>query len=542
MGLRGPGARPKGTVVEDDPKLRKVLPWEAEGLSRLDRIVAFIEDMSVTAGKLAGQKMKVRDWQRDYLAATYREDGKGNRPVRTSVLSMARKNGKTGLAAPLALCHLCGPESEPYGEVYSAANDRDQAARIFKEISAIIDNHAELQLRLNLSRFKKQIEVMEGVGKGSIFLALSAEAKTKHGLSPSMIVYDELGQAPKRDMFEALDTAMGARENPLMMVISTQAADDNAVMSELVDYGIKVNSGIIEDASFHLTLYAADIDDDPWDKETWLKANPALDDFRSLEDVDRQAAQAQRVPSKENSFRNLILNQRVAAHVRFIAKAEWDRCNQAPDLETLKGKSCFGGLDLSASRDLTAWVLVFPDGGGGYDVVPKFFLPEDGIIDKSETDRVPWDAWAKQGFLTLIPGATIDPGYVADAIIEAAVEYDLQAVAYDRWRIQDLLRELSAAGQDEFPLEPFGQGFKDMAPAIDKLERCVAEGKIRHGGNPILNFCAANAVIEKDAPGNRKLTKAKSAGRIDGLVALTMALILSDRFEEIESPEFLGVV
>ncbi|MBL1436836.1 MAG: terminase large subunit [Rhodobacteraceae bacterium] len=550
MGLRGVGAKPKLAVVGSDQSafgfaqdevspLRNSMPWEVEGLNRLERVIAFLEDLKITQGSLAGTNLKLRQWQVDFLAAIYAEDDKGGRPVRTAVLSVGRKNGKTQLIAGMALCHLLGPEAEGRGEVYAAANDREQAGKCFAEMIAILSEHPELSARINIVKFSKRIEVLHGFGKGSIFVALSADAATKHGLSPSFTVYDELGQAPKRDLYEALDTAMGARDNPLMCVISTQAADDHAVMSELVDYGIKVNDGEITDKSFHLTLFTAPESDDPWRPETWAKANPALGDFRSLEDVERQALQAERVPSRENAFRNLILNQRVAAHVRFIAKAEWDVNGRPVDLEALKGRVCYGGLDLSASRDLTAFVLVFPNDRGGFDVVPQFFLPEKNIKDKSEADRVPYDLWAKQGFLTLNPGATVDPSFVAHAMAEAATLYDIRTIAYDRWRIENIQRELAEIGCD-VPLEPFGQGFKDMAPAVDKLERMVAETKLSHAGHPILTYCAANAVVERDAAGNRKLAKHKSSGRIDGLVALAMALGVTDKFEEEAIPSCLA--
>lgn len=522
MGLRGPGAKPKNKKILSEP-LRQVLPWEDESLSRVEKVIAFLEDLPVTAGSQAGTKMIIRDWQREFLEAVYKEDADGNRPVRTAILSMARKNGKTGLAAGLALCHLAGPEAEQRGEVYAAANDRFQSGKMFAEMVAIINEHPELDERCNIIRFRKEIEVLEGQGKGSIFAALSSDATTKLGLSPSFTVIDELGYAPKRDLYDALDSAMGARDNPLLVAISTQAPDDNHVFSELIDYGLKCQSGEIDDPSFHLTLYSAPESDDPMSRETWLKANPALGDFRSEPDVARQAAQAERIPSKMQDFRNKILNQRVAAHVRFIAKAEWDSCGGDIDIEALKGRPCFAGLDLSAARDLTAWVLVFPMDDGSVHVLPRFFLPENGIFDKSEADRVPYDVWARQGLLTLIPGSTIDPSFVAEAMAEDAARFDIQAVAYDRWRIEDLKRELNGIGAD-LPLTPHGQGFREMSPAVDVLERHVAEGKLRHGGNPLLTMCAANAVVTLDPAGARKLDKSKAAGRIDGLVALAMGL------------------
>ncbi|HBD91548.1 MAG TPA: terminase large subunit [Gemmobacter sp.] len=549
MGQRGIGARPKHLQVVETlqrdmfapgelEQIQKAAPWDAPGLSRVDRVVAFLEYLPITQGKLAGQKLRVRPFQRRFLEAVYAEDDEGGRPVRTAVLSMPRKNGKTQLVAGLALCHLLGPEAEQRGEIYAAANDRFQSGKTFNEIVAILDELPDLEGRVNVTKFRKEIQVLAGPGKGSIFAALSADAAGKHGLSPSFIVYDELGQAPKRDLYEALDTAMGARDNPLMVVISTQAADDHAIMSELVDYGQRLNAGEMEDPAFHLTFYGATDQDDPWHPDTWAKANPALGDFRSLSDVQRQAAQAQRMPSAEHSFRNLILNQRVSAHVRFIAKAEWDMNSTAPRAD-LRGRPCFAGLDLSASRDLTAFVLVFPDDAGGFDVLPRFYLPEAGLREKAEADRVPYDVWARQGHLTAIPGAVVDPSFVAQDIAEAAAEYDLQGLAYDRWRIEDLKRELANIGA-ELPLREFGQGFRDMAPAIDTLERLVAEGKLRHGGNPILTMCASNAVIERDAAGNRKLAKHKSTGRIDGMVALAMALAASGKMTEDQLPACLA--
>lgn len=536
MSLRGVGAKAlskRGKIDE-----RPIKPWEVEGLTRAERVIAFIEDLPITAGKLAGSQMQLRPWQREFVEAVYAEDADGVRPIRTAVLSMGRKNGKTQLAAALALCHLLGSEAEPRGEVYSAALTRDQAAKLFQEMCAILNAHPELEDRVNVIRFNKQIEVLVGKGEGSIYVALSADAGSKMGLSPSFVVYDELGSAPNRDLYDALDTATGARDNPLLLAISTQAAADHHVFSELIDYGVRVQSGDIDDPSFHLSLYTAPQDADPFEMEAWAAANPALGDFRSLEDVKRQAGQARLVPSKESAFRNLILNQRVSATARFIHKAEWDRCNATVDLQALAGRECYGGLDLSGSRDLTAFVLVFPSEENGLDVVCQFFMPEANIVNRSNEDRVPYDLWAKQGFITLIPGSTIDPSFVAGSIINAAMTYDLRAVAYDRWRIEDLKRELGLTGMT-IPLEPFGQGYKDMSPAVDVLERHVAENLLQHSGNPVLNMCASNAVVTRDPAGSRKLDKSKAAGRIDGLVALAMALSVAQRHEPEALPSCL---
>lgn len=542
MGLRGPGAKAiKAVKVQEDradlfqaprpvaPALP--YPWLAPGLSRLDRLIAFIESLPVTSGAHAGRQFKVREWQREFLAGIYTE---GPRQVRTAVLSMARKNGKTDIAARLALAHLCGPEAEPRGEVYSAANDRFQASRLFAEMAAIIEQTPFLSDRVSIRRHSKEMEDIGPGGSGSTYAALSADVATKHGLSPSFVVYDELGQATSRDLFDALDTAMGARAEPLMLVISTQASTDNAPMSELIDYGLRVLSGDTDDPSFYLTFYTAPAHMDPWDEATWRLANPALGDFRSLLDVARMAQQARNLPSKEAAFRNLILNQRIAAEGALLSLPEWKACAGEPGANLRSGEAgirriAYAGLDLSQSRDLTALVLVFPDDERAFDVECRFWLPELGLADKAERDRVPYTVWRDQGHLSTTPGATIDPRWVAAEVARLSFEYDIQGLAFDRWRIEDFKRALIDEGITELNLIPFGQGFKDFGPAVDCLERHVASRTIRHGNQPVLTWCASNARAVADPAGNRKLDKSKSTGRIDGLVALAMALTIAER-------------
>lgn len=535
MGMRGPGAKPKNKSIMSSPKLRDELPWEAEGLDRLERVIAFMEDMPVTQGKLAGTKMKLRDWQiEQFLEPIFTVDDEGKRRVRTAALSMGRKNGKTGISAALALCFLVGPEAEERGEIYFCAMDKAQAAKAWAECKAMLEAHPELSQRVNIIRFSKEIEVLEGQGKGSVLKALSADADSKLGLSPSFVLCDEIGYWPKRDLFDAMDSALGARDEPLIVAISTQAKDDTHFFSEMIDYGLKIKDGEVEDESFHLAMFAAGIDDDPWDPATWAKANPALGDFLSLEQVERMAMQAQRIPSKEADFRNKVLNQRIDGTVRFIAAREWNDCNLGPvDEAALEGRECFGALDLSAARDLTCFLLVFPEEGGRYTVLPRFFLPEFDIEGKSDTDRVPYNVWAKQqdARLTLLPGKVIDPALVAEYIADECSRFNIQAIAYDRWRINDLERELEKLSV-ELPLVPFGQGYKDMSPAVDVLEVTVAQQKLNHAGNPVMRMCAANAVVTVDPAGARKLDKGKASGRIDGIVALAMALKTAQAHEE----------
>jgi len=357
MGMRGIGSTPKRSAKKAALISVDRHPWDKHGLSRAERVICFIETLPVTAGPLAGTTLRLRPWQKKFIRAVYRADKTGNRLIRTAVLSVARKNGKTQLAAVLCLCALSGPEQEPRGECYSVACTRFQAGRVFSEMVAIITRVPWLNARINIVRFRKELEDMEN---GSTFAVLAADVAPVHGLSPSFVCYDELAQVPSRALYDALGTALGGRAQPLMVVISTQAATDTAPMSELIDYGLRIERGEIVDSGFHLTFYTAPIDCDPWKLATWRKANPALGDFRSLEDVKRLSLQAQHMPSAEVSFRNLILNQRVDTTEQFINAAAWTACGEDDIVPAgLRGRPCYAGLDLGATRDLTALVLVF---------------------------------------------------------------------------------------------------------------------------------------------------------------------------------------
>jgi phage terminase large subunit-like protein len=284
MGMRGINATPKPTSRRGRPTAKLLHPWDALGLSRAEKVIRFVETLPCTAGLLAGTTLKLRPWQKRFVGAVYRTDKTGNRQVRTAVLSVGRKNGETQLAAALCLCALSGSEAEPRGECYSVACTRDQAKRVFDEMVAIIVKTPWLDKRINIVRFRRELE---DTINGSTFRVLSADVAPVHGLSPSFICYDELAQVPNRELYDVLSTALGARVQPLMMVISTQAASDTAPMSELIDYGLRIQRGEIQDAGFHLTLYTVPADADPWKLATWRKANPALGDFRSLPDVRR---------------------------------------------------------------------------------------------------------------------------------------------------------------------------------------------------------------------------------------------------------------
>jgi phage terminase large subunit-like protein len=532
MGLRGPGAvgiRRRRSSIQlvagiDAEPTPAPHSWEAANLEMWEKVVLFCESLPVTSGKLAGTMWKARPWQRKWIRRVYRTDKKGRRIVRTALLSLARKNGKTDLAARLCLCHLAGPTATARGEIYSAANDRLQAAKIFAEQVAIIMAVDWMRERISIRRHSKELEdLAEQGGTGSTYSALSSDVKTKMGLNVSFAVVDEYGQMTDNALFEALDSATGARDEPLILAISTQAARDDMPMSKAVDYGLRILRKEIRDPSFDLTLYTVPPEADIWDPKVWRLANPAIGDFRDRGDIERQARQAQRMPSREASFRNLILNQRVATDAQFITSPVWSGCAGAVDKESLKGRSCFAGLDLGGSRDLTALALVFPDSPDGRtDAIVEAWIAGD-LREREDTDRAPYVTWAAAGWLKKGGDRTLDPKVVAVRIAELHGLYSIRGLAFDRWRIEDLRRELDAIGCDVALVE-HGQGFKDFGPTLNEFERVIFEGLLRHGDNPLLTWAIANCRTESDPTGARKLSKQKSSGRIDPAVALAMAI------------------
>lgn len=479
-----------------------------------------MEFLPITKGRLAGEKMRLLPDQRRFVEEVYgtRRDA----PVRIAVKSEARGNGKTGLLAGLALCHLLGPESEPRGEVFSAAIDRQQAGIMFHEMEAIIMAVPEFAWRCNVQRFHKKIEVLEdGPGKGSTYEALSADARRAHGLAPSLWVYDELAQAKDRTLLDNLQTAMGKRKHSLGIIISTQAADDEHPLSQIIDDGLTgVDPGIV----VHLTAAAADAD--PFDEAVIRSVNPAFDKFLSAADVFSEAERARRMPSFEPAFRNLRLNQRIQSFDRVgLCRPDVWAKGDAPIDERLfsSGRPVFGGLDLSARVDLTALVLAVEDDEERLHLKPYVFTPRDTLRDREERDRVPYDAWARNGYLIAVPGTAIDYDWIAQTLAEVTGTMNVVRVNFDRWRIEIMQQALSRLGY-AVPLQPFGQGYQSMSPAIEAFEEFALPGRLIHGGHPVLRWCVGNTAIEMDAARNRKPTKAKSWGRIDAAVAALMAV------------------
>jgi phage terminase large subunit-like protein len=492
--------------------------WKKVGLTRAEKVIRFIESLKLTTGSYAGKVFRLREFQKDIIRGIYHGH---RRVVRTAVVSCGRKNGKTTLAAGLVAAHLLGPEAEPRGECYSAASDRNQAARIFRELEAMILADPALSERCNILRFAKKVEVLSGKGAGSIYEALSSDARKAHSLNPSFICCDELAVWPNRQLYDNLVTGQGGRRQPLTVVISTMSSDPHSLMTELVLYGRQIEAGNIEDPSFLSFIFEVPEDADIWNESNWYLANPALDDFRDLAEMRKFAEQAQRVPSRESVFRNLYLNQVVNPDKRFIAAADWAACAGDIDIEALRGRPCVGGLDLGSTTDLTSLVLFFPEDSGA--VLPFFWVPQEQLDEREKGDHVPYRTWQREGHLEAPAGRAIDKLAIVHCLAQISSVFKIRGIAFDRWRLEDLGKLLSDEGI-QLPLIGFGQGFKSMGPAVDKLETLILDRKLIHPSHPILNWNVANAVVELDPTGARKISKPKSTERVDGLVALCMAV------------------
>lgn len=493
---------------------------------RGNRNIRWIQKFCVVPeGRDVGKPVKLRPWQKAEIRKIY-DNPHG---TRRAILSFGRKNGKTALSAFLLLLHLCGPEARPNSQLFSAAQSRDQAAILFALAAKIVRMSPGLSSFVGIRDTAKQLYCDE---LGTLYRALSAEASTAYGLSPVFIVHDELGQVkgPRSPLYEALETATGAQDNPLSIIISTQAPTDADLLSVLIE---DAKTGA--DPRTVLSLYTADPDADPFAAETIQQANPAFGDFQNAEEVLAMAEDARRMPSREAEYRNLILNQRVEASNPFIVRSVWESCGDPP-IESFEGLPVYGGLDLSEVNDLTALVLIAPH-EGRWHVQPTFWLPGEGLYEKARKDRVPYDVWHEQGHLETTPGRSIEYEWVAHHLRDLFERYDIRKLAFDRWNWRHLKPWLERVGFGEDDLErfvEFGQGYQSMSPALRTLESDLLNGKLAHGKHPVLSMCAANAVVQSDPSGNRKLAKDKSRGRIDGMVALTMARAVAET-EELEA-------
>jgi phage terminase large subunit-like protein len=487
-----------------------------DSMTRGERNIAWIEEhLRVPEGRLVGQPVRLGVFQRLIILGIY----DAPELVRRALISFARKNGKTALVAMLLLLHLCGPEARQNSQLYSAAQSKDQAAIVYKYAAQMVRMSP---LLMDYVTEHESLKELRCPALGTLYKALSADAPTKFGLSPAFIVHDELGQVrgPKSELYDALETATGAQDNPLSLIISTQAATDGDLLSILID---DAASG--EDPRSKLFMYAAPMDLDPFSEEAIRAANPGFDTIQNKAEVLAMAADAKRMPSKEPEYRNLVLNQRVESISPFISRQIWTDCAK-PVVPEFSGE-VYIGLDLSEINDLTAAVAVSLESTDSlWHVKPTCWLPEDGLAERSQRDRAPYDLWNQQGYLETCPGPTVSYEYVAEWLWERWKVWDVAAVGFDRWNMRHLEPWLRKAGFKDKHLEKFkaiGQGTQSMSPALRTLEGWILRRELAHGGHPVLTMCMANARVTSKDASNRKLDKKKSTGRIDAAVALVMA-------------------
>ncbi len=488
--------------------------------SRAERVIAFVHRFClVPEGKLVGQPMVLDEFQKDFIRAVY-DNPHG---TRRAIASYARKNGKTGLIAGLLLAHLVGPEAKLNSQIVSGAMSRDQAGLVFSLACKMIQLSPTLSELVKITPSGKRLR---GLPQNVEFRALAADGRTTHGLSPVLIIGDEWGQVkgPQSDFIDALLTSQGAHDNPLQIVISTQAASDADWLSLEIDQALRG-----DDPTLVCHLHAAPADCELLDEDAWKAANPALGTFRSRVDLEQQLREAVNMPSKEATVRNLLLNQRISTENPFISPSMW-KANKGAAFETPPSDiPLFGGLDLSAKLDLTAFVLVGQI-DGVWHVWVWTWTPKATMHERAKRDRAPYDAWVKQGLMRTTPGASVDYSFIAAELAQICNGLNVQGIAFDRWNMAHLKKELAAV---EFDMElvDWGQGYASMSPALAFLEGELVNHRVAHGMHPVLTMAAANAVVVQDAAGNRKLDKSSKTRRIDPLQALAMAMGLAARTE-----------
>jgi len=478
------------------------------------RAIDFIEEACThVKGALAGQKFILEPWERAIVANLFgwkRADGM--RRYREGFVFVPRKNGKTTLIAALVLAVMF-TDHEPGAELYSAAADRDQACLVYDQAKGMVFQCPEMERRVKVYSTGKSIVYAK---EGTSYKAISADANTKHGYNTHFAVIDELHAQPNADLVDVLLTSTGSRSQPMIVHITTSDFERPSVCNRKHDYASKVRDGIIEDRAFLPVIYEASIDDDWTDPEIWAKANPNLGVSVSPEYLERECKRAQESPAYENTFKRLHLNIRTEQDVRWLQMDKWDECAGA--IEDVDGQECYAGLDLASTTDIAALEFYFPHNGA---TVSRYWIPEESAHTRERRDRVPYLTWAREGLIKLTPGNVIDYDVIREDIRELGTQFNIREIAIDRWNSTQLTTQLAGDG---FEMVPFGQGFASMSAPTKELEKLVLGGKIAHGGNPVLRWMASNVSVEMDAAGNLKPSKKKSTEKIDGIVALVMAI------------------
>jgi len=468
-------------------------------------------------GHWEGVHFDLLPWEKEIIGklfGTVKADG--TRQYRTVYVEIPKKNGKSPLAAGVALKLLLA-DHEPGAEIYSAACDRDQASIVFNGARAMIQQNPKLGRKCKVLDSTRRIIH----NNGSFYRVLSADAPNKHGFNVHGVIFDELHAQPNRQLWDVLTRGSGAaRRQPVVFAITTAGYDRHSICWEMHEYACKVRDGIIDDPTFLAILYGADEQDDWTDEKVWVKANPSLGVTIQLDEMRSECRYAQENPAAENTFRRLRLNQWVKQESRYIPMERWRGCGGAVDAESLRAKPCWAGLDLASSIDVAAFVMAFNE-DGIVKLLCRFWVPEENIEARSRRDRVPYDVWVRQGFITATPGNVIDYDYIEAEIEGLSSDYDIREIGYDPWGALQLAQHLEAKG---FEMVEVRQGTKSMSEPTKEMLRLVLGGKLRHGDNPVLTWMADNAVVTIDSAENVKPDKKKSTERIDGIVAAIMAL------------------
>lgn len=534
---------------DDIKKLKKYKPTKFKlkssvyDKSAADYAVAFIENLCHTKGTWAGKPFELIDWQEQIIRDLFGTlKPNGYRQFNTAYIEIPKKQGKSELAAAVALLLTCG-DGEERAEVYGCAADRQQAAIVFDVAADMVRMCPALSKRVKILASQKRLIYTP---TNSFYQVLSAEAYSKHGFNIHGVVFDELHTQPNRKLFDVMTKGSGdARMQPLYFLITTAGTDTHSICYETHQKAKDIIEGRKIDPTFYPVIYGADESDDWTDPKVWKKANPSLDITVGIDKVKAACESAKQNPGEENAFRQLRLNQWVKQAVRWMPMEKWDKCAFSVDEDELEGRVCYGGLDLSSTTDITSFVLVFPPSLGGaasvprlgdgfatsccpppdkddkYIILPYFWIPEDNLTLRVNRDHVPYDVWERQGYLQTTEGNVVHYGFIEQFIEKLGERFNIREIAFDRWGAVQMVQNLEGMG---FTVVPFGQGFKDMSPPTKELMKLVLEQKIAHGGHPVLRWNMDNIYIRTDPAGNIKADKEKSTEKIDGAVATIMAL------------------
>lgn len=486
-----------------------------------DFAVMFIEQLCHTKGTWAGKKFKLLDWQSQIIRDLFGVlKPNGYRQFNTAYIEIPKKNGKSELAAAVALLLCCG-DGEQRAEIYGCAADRGQATIVFDVAADMVRMCPALNKRCKILTSQKRILFTP---TNSFYQVLSAEAYSKHGFNIHGVVFDELHTQPNRKLFDVMTKGSGdARMQPLYFLITTAGTDTNSICFETHQKAKDILEGRKIDPTFYPVIYGAGENEDWTDPKVWLKSNPSLGETIGMDKVQAACESAKQNPGEENSFRQLRLNQWVKQAVRWMPMEKWDACAVPVNEEMLEGRVCYGGLDLSSTTDLTSFCLVFPpeDEEEPYYVLPYFWVPEDTLDLRVKRDHVPYDVWNRQGYLETTEGNVVHYGYIEKFIERLGERFNIRDIAFDRWGATQMSQDLENMG---FTVVPMGQGFASMSPPTKELMKLTLEKKIAHGGHPVLRWNMDNIFIRTDPAGNIKADKAKSTEKIDGAIAMIMAL------------------